>query len=121
MSCSVKSTPMILRPSDVGGQRHQFDAIARRHAGRWFVHQEQARFVGERHRELQALEVAISELPAAGARLQRPFRRATAGPERGALLMRGDPGQRRPSWRACDRSATCTFSTTVMDVKVAVI
>ena len=49
---------------DLRREPHQLDALARRHAGGRLVHQQQLRLVGERHRELEPLEVAIGELAA---------------------------------------------------------
>src|SRR5262245_28898032 len=43
-------------------QRDQLVAFARRHAGGGLVHQEEARIVGERDRELDPLHVAVGEL-----------------------------------------------------------
>src|SRR5215475_9856776 len=43
-------------------QADQIIALARRHAGGWFVHQQQARVVGKRDGELDALHVAIGKL-----------------------------------------------------------
>lgn len=43
---------------------HQIDTLARRHAGGRLVHQEQLWLVGERHRKLEPLEVAVSQLAA---------------------------------------------------------
>ncbi len=42
-------------------QRHQLVALARRHAGRRLVHQQQLRCVRHRDRELHALDVAVRE------------------------------------------------------------
>ena len=53
-----------LLAGDARGEPHQFDALARRHAGGRLVHQQQLRLVGERDRELEPLEVAIGELAA---------------------------------------------------------
>ena len=47
-----------------GGKLHQRAALLRRHAGGRLVHQEQPRSVGERHGELDSLQVAIGELGA---------------------------------------------------------
>ena len=49
---------------DARGEPHQFDALARRHAGGRLVHQQQLRLVGERDRQLQPLEIAIGEFAA---------------------------------------------------------
>ncbi len=43
-------------------QADQVVALARCHAGGWFVHQQQARLVGERDGELDALHVAVGKL-----------------------------------------------------------
>ena len=43
-------------------QRDQVVALARRHAGGRLVHQQEARIVGERDRELDPLDVAVGEL-----------------------------------------------------------
>src|SRR5262245_15873331 len=53
-----------LLPRNLGGQPHQLDALARRHAGGRLVHQQQLWPVGERYRKLQPLEIAIGELAA---------------------------------------------------------
>ena len=42
-------------------QRHQFVPLARRHAGGRLVHQQQARPVGERDRQLDPLDVAVGQ------------------------------------------------------------
>ena len=45
-------------------QRDQRVALARRHAGGRFVHQQKPRLAGERDRKLDALDVAIGKLAA---------------------------------------------------------
>ena len=49
---------------DAGGEPHQLDALARRHAGGRLVHQQKFWLVGERDRELEPLQVAIGEFAA---------------------------------------------------------
>ena len=51
-------------PRDPGGQPHQLDALARRHAGGRLVHQQKLWLIGERDREFQPLQVAIGEFAA---------------------------------------------------------
>lgn len=58
-----------LLPRDARGQPHQIDALARRHAGRRLVHQQQLRLVGERDRKLEPLEIAIGEFAAGTVRV----------------------------------------------------
>ena len=70
-------------------QCDQLVALARRHAGGRLVHQQQARLVGERDGELDALDVAIGELAArpvggvAHADLRQQLERALAMQRRG--------------------------------------
>src|SRR3984893_9118627 len=49
---------------DLRGEPHQLDALARRHAGGGLIHQKQFWLVGERDREFQPLEIAVSEFAA---------------------------------------------------------
>ena len=54
---------------DARRQPHQFDALARRHAGGRLVHQQQLWLVGERDSELEPLEIAIGKLAAGPIRI----------------------------------------------------
>ena len=101
-------------------QPHQFDALARRHAGGRLVHQQQLGLVGERDRKFEPLEVAIGEFAA------RTFGIAAHADEleQPAGLVARELRRRAPEIEqlpACDTSATCTFSRTVMVGNVAVI
>ena len=107
-------------PRDLRGQPHQLDALARRHAGGRLVHQQKFRLVGERHRELQPLEIAIGELAAGpigitahADEIEQPARLVAR-----EIRRRGPEIEQRLPY---DTSATCTFSRTVMVGKVAVI
>ena len=54
----------LLATGDLPHQIHQLAALLRGHAGGRLVHQQQARRVGQRHGELQPLDVAIGEFGA---------------------------------------------------------
>ncbi len=51
-------------PRDPGGQPHQLDALARRHAGGRLIHQQKFGLIGECDGELQPLQIAIGEFAA---------------------------------------------------------
>lgn len=45
-------------------QPHQFDPLTRSHAGGRFIHQKQLRMIGERNRQFETLEIAVSQFTA---------------------------------------------------------
>ena len=119
IECSVNSTEIAALHHQPLDQRDQLVALARRHAGGRLIHQQQARLVGERDGKLDALDVAIGELAArpvggvAHADLLEQLERAIA-------MQLAPPAARADRSRAaCEISAICTFSMTVIEPNVA--
>ncbi len=54
---------------DVGGELHQGDTLLRRHAGSRLVHEKEPGRIGERHGELDPLQIAVGEDAAQPVRL----------------------------------------------------
>ena len=79
-------------------------------AGR-LVHQQQPRRVGERHRELEALQVAVGELADGRSACALMPTRASSASRLGDCGAVATP-QSRASRRACDSRTVCTFSRT---------
>ena len=97
MSCSVNSTARSRSRTIVAGQRHQRDALARRHAGGRLVHQQEPRLVRQRDRQLDPLEIAVGQHAAGALGLVRdPDPR-----EQRQRLVAIQAGRARPEARAC--------------------
>jgi hypothetical protein len=107
-----------LRASEIRCELHQPPARARRHAGGGLVHQQESRRSGQCEGELDALGVAVGE------RRASRFREAShphAFEQRigfGAQAV-GRARAMPRSAPACESSASCTFSRTVIDANVA--
>ena len=100
---------------------HQLVSFLRRHAGGGLVHQQEARAVGQRDRQFDALQVAVGEHCAGTLGL---LQHADPREERVGLLARSCAWRGRPSdqsRRWWESRAICTFSRTVIEAKVAVI
>ena len=103
------------------GQRHQRVALARRHAGGGLVHQQQARAVGHRDRELDALDVAVGEHAARAGRPAPSCRpgRAAPAPRRACGRARG--ARRRERGRRARAAPSARSRRTVSEAKVSAI
>ena len=123
MLCSVKSTPIDCSRASRRGQRHQLVALARRHAGGRLVHQQQARPVGQRDRQLDALDVAVGQHAASRARPAPPCRRcassASASPRE--LRARRRARSRSTPARRARAAPSARSRRTVSEAKVSAI
>ncbi len=56
---------------EVADQVHQRATLGRRHAGGRFIHQQQTRLIGQRHREIEPLQIAVRQHAASSPGLRR--------------------------------------------------
>ncbi len=92
------------------GERHQVDAFFRRHAGGRLVEQQELGVVGERDRELEALEIAVGEFAAGppGLRFQPQEIEEALGEEEGVALAQIDGATAEVPSRKVNDGLSCS-------------